>query len=142
MTIVAYPFSSLQGKFLPRGNVRGEFVSFPFIVDAAAVMLHPVAHYEPPYLHLHVVSAYLVEHRLCDGYLRCLVFHNHDGAGLCIEDNGVASFPCVVEVKGHLIGYARRIISFLLDEKVYEMLTDPFFWRKNDEFSSQNVENH
>lgn len=131
----AHPFRkggrifSLGANRFPRWDVGQEFAGLLFVVNPTAVMLHPVANNQPSDSHFYIVPAYLVKNILTDGNMRCLVFDNHDGLGLSIVDNCIATLLRIVQAEGHLVGYARGIIPLLADQEMNEVLANPLFGR-------------
>lgn len=112
------------------------------VVHAQAVVLESVAHYEPVHVQTHVVAAYLVEDLLCEGDVRCLVFHYHQRLGLPAEDHRVAALACGAHRDGHLVGDKPCGIALVGDEKMDEMLPHPLLGSECHVFAAQGVEHH
>ena len=93
-------------------------------------MLHPVAHNKVLYLQDDVVAAYLVKGLLCDLDVWRFVFSYQERLEGTVVQNRIASARHPVQLYLLLVTHVRERVAFLLDEKVHEMLSNPFFGRQ------------
>ena len=89
----------------------------------------------------HVVSRYLVEHPLGQGYCRRLVFDYHYRSRCLVVKHAVAAELLVAGTKFNLVGEQGRRITLVADKEVDEMLAHPFLGRQADVFPPQSIEN-
>lgn len=119
--------------------MRDEMIGVGCIVHAAAVMVQTVAHYQVAYVHDHVVTAYLVEHPLRNGYVRTLVFYNHAWTQPAVVDHRVAAARHAVELQAYFIAHESCGITQDRCQKMGEMLAHPLFGCQRDETPAKCV---
>ena len=81
------------------------------------------------------------ENELLAFNIGALVFDNHFGSERAVVNYSVASFAHAVEVELDFISHEGSRVGFLVNEKVNEMLTHPFFRSEGNKLVSQHVEN-
>lgn len=110
------------------------------VVHAATIVLQPVAHDEIIHVQQHVVDRNLVEHSLGELNRWSFILNDHPRMQVGVVKNTVCPHALVTNLELHFIGKQRVGIALLLNQKMDEMLPDPFFGRECHMFSAQNIE--
>ena len=87
----------------------------------------------------HVVTHDLVKNFLSDFYMWRLVLDDDTWVHVMVVYDAVASFRCAVEVNLYFVGDKSCRVSFVLGQKMYKMLSYPFFRSECDIFFTQVV---
>ena len=122
------------------GHFRQKLIRVVGVVDAAAVVIETVAHYEKVDVEQHVVGGNLVEHALRYLHRRRLVLDNHARPQLPVVEHAVGSEPLAAYGERNLVGHERGGVALVAYEPVDEVLAHPFLGRESHVAAAQNVE--
>lgn len=130
-----------EGDGSKGGDVFHELIGAVFVIYTSAVVLQPIAHYEPFYLHFNIVSANLLEHLLRNLYVWRLVLDDHQWLCVATVYHSIATLLGCTQCDGNFVSDALCRIAFVPNKEMDELLAHPFFGCEHHKPAPQDIEN-